>query len=141
MNLANCKPSEFLRQSYKIKKSVENWLKVTDIANIRKEMPKLTVIPKDATEAERKEIFEANRAKVREQATKNAMAILDEVMDKHADETLEILALCCFIEPSEVDNYSIDFYLKNFTEIINNKAVIDFFTSLAQLGQMNTPNA
>ena len=141
MNLANCKPSEFLRQSYKIKKSVENWLKVTDIANIRKEMPKLTVIPKDANEAERKEIFEANRAKVREQATKNAMAILDEVMDKHADETLEILALCCFIEPDEVDNYPIDFYLKNFTEIISNKTVIDFFISLAQLGQMNTPNA
>lgn len=141
MNLANCKPSEFLKQTYKIKKSVEKWLKVTDIANIRKEMPKLTPISKDLSDEERREIFEENRNKVREQTTKNAMAILDEVMDKHADETLEILALCCFIEPNEVDNYPIDFYLKNFTEIISNKTVIDFFISLAQLGQMNTPNA
>ena len=141
MNLANCKPSEFLKQTYRIKKSVEKWLKVTDILNIRKETPRLTTITKEMTEAERKEVFEENRIKIREQATKNAMAILDEVMDKHADETLEILALCCFIEPNEVDNYGIDFYLKNFTEIISNQAVIDFFTSLAQLGVLNTPDA
>ena len=141
MNLANCKPSEFLKQTYRIKRSVEKWLKVTDILNIRKETPRLTTITKEMTEAERKEVFEENRIKIREQATKNAMAILDEVMDKHADETLEILALCCFIEPNEVDNYGIDFYLKNFTEIISNQAVIDFFTSLAQLGVLNTPDA
>ena len=141
MNLANCKPSEFLKQTYRIKKSVEKWLKVTDILNIRKETPRLTTITKEMSEAERKEVFEENRIKIREQATKNAMAILDEVMDKHADETLEILALCCFIEPNEVDNYGIDFYLKNFTEIISNQAVIDFFTSLAQLGVLNTPDA
>lgn len=141
MNLANCKPSEFLRQSYRIKKSVEKWLKDTDIINIKKEMPKLTPLTKEMTEAERKEVFEANRIKVHEQTKKNAMAILDAVLDAHADETLEILALCCFVEPNEVDNYTIDFYLNNFTEIINNKAVIDFFISLAQLGQINIPNA
>lgn len=141
MNLANCKPSEFLKQTYKIKKSVEKWLKVTDVLNIRKEMPKLTPITKDMSESDRKDIFEENRKKIQEQATKNAMAILDAVLDKYPDETLEILALCCFVEPSEVDNHTIDFYLDNFTEIISNKAVIGFFTSLAQLGQMNTPNA
>ncbi len=141
MNLANCKPSEFLRQSYRIKKSVEKWLKDTDIINIKKERLQLNPLTKEMTEAERKEVFEANRIKVHEQTKKNAMAILDAVLDAHADETLEILALCCFVEPNEVDNYTIDFYLNNFTEIINNKAVIDFFISLAQLGQINIPNA
>lgn len=35
-NLANCTPSEFLKQTNKIKKSVEKWLKATDIMEIRK---------------------------------------------------------------------------------------------------------
>lgn len=141
MNLANCKPSEFLKQSYKIKKSVEKWLKDTDVLNIRKSMPKLTPVTKDLTDDERAQVFAENKKKVQDQATKNAMAILDAVLDKYADETLEILALCCFVEPADVDDHTIDFYLDNFTEIINNKAVIGFFTSLAQLGQMNIPNA
>ena len=38
-NLANCKPSEFLVQTNKIRKSVEKWLKITDIMNIRKVVP------------------------------------------------------------------------------------------------------
>jgi hypothetical protein len=38
-NLANCKPSEFLSQTNKIRKSVEKWLKLTDIINIRKRIP------------------------------------------------------------------------------------------------------
>jgi hypothetical protein len=39
-NLANCTPREFLKQTSKIKGSVEKWLKVTDVMNIRKRMPK-----------------------------------------------------------------------------------------------------
>ena len=40
-NLANCKPSEFLVQTNKIRKSVEKWLTVTDIMNIRRTQPEL----------------------------------------------------------------------------------------------------
>ena len=40
-NLANCKPSEFLVQTNRIRKSVENWLTVTDILNIRRNQPEL----------------------------------------------------------------------------------------------------
>lgn len=141
MNLANCKPSEFFQQTYKIKKSVEKWLRVTDFLNIRQNRPALTPITKEMSEGERKEIFDENRRKIQEQATKNAMTILDAVLDKYPKETLEILALCCFVEPADVDNYPMDFYLENITELLNNKAVIGFFTSLAQLGQINTPNA
>ena len=35
-NLANCTPTEFLKQTSKIKRSAEKWLKVTDIMAIRK---------------------------------------------------------------------------------------------------------
>ena len=139
-NLANCKPSEFLRQTYKIKKSVEKWITETEILNIRKNMPALTKITADMTEEERKAAVEKNRKNAQDQMRKNAMDILDAVMDKHADETLELLALCCFVEPEKVDDHDVSFYLDNFTEIICNKSVISFFTSLAQLGVTNTPN-
>lgn len=138
-NLANCKPSEFLRQTYRIKKSVEKWLTGTDILNIRKNMPELTPITKDMTEEQRKTAIAENKRRSQEQIKKNAMVILDAILDTHADETLEILALCCFVEPQNVDDNGIDFYLDNFTEIISNQSVISFFTSLAQLEQTNTP--
>ena len=38
-NLANCKPSEFLAQTFKIKKSVQEWLDVTKLMEIRKNQP------------------------------------------------------------------------------------------------------
>lgn len=141
MNLANCKPSEFLMQTYRIKKSVETWLKATDIFNIRKNLPKLTPVTNEMSDEERAAVFKDNRKRTQEQILKNFNTMLDAVLYDHADKTLEILALCCFVEPAEVDNHTIEFYLENVTELLNNKAVIGFFTSLAQLAQMNSANA
>jgi len=122
-NLANCKPSEFLKQTNRIRKSVSKWLTDTDVMNIRKRMPK---VPDDASEEERKEAL-------RKQANENINAMLDAILDEHPDETLELLALMCFVEPENVDDYEISEYLDSFSDFINNKSVIDFFTSLMQL--------
>lgn len=127
-NLANCKPSEFLRQTNLIRKSVSKWLTDTDIMNIRKRMPEL---PEEATEEEKKE---ANL----EQAKKNLNAIFDAVLDEHPDETLEVLALLCFVEPSHVDDYEVTEYFESFNELINNKAVLSFFLSLMRLANQIT---
>ena len=140
-NLANCKPSEFLKQTYRIKKNVEKWLDDTEIMSIRKNRPEMLKIESGMTEDQRQEVFEENKKRLQDQSMKNFMAILDAVMDTHADETLEILALCCFVEPTEVDNYNISFYLDSIAELIRNESVIGFFTSLAQLGAMNMQNA
>lgn len=121
-NLANCKPSEFLRQTNKIRKSVERWLTATDIMNLRQKIPEL---PENATAEERQKA-------TAEQMRKNLSAILDSVLDEHPDETLELLGLLCFVEPKDVDKYPVDEYLRNFAEIIGNDAVLSFFTSLAQ---------
>ena len=43
-NLANCNVREFLTQTNKIRKSVSNWLSLTQILEIRKNNP---VIPDD----------------------------------------------------------------------------------------------
>lgn len=139
--LANCKPSEFLRQTNRIKKSAEKWLTDTDILNIRKRMAALEMVPKDATDEERRSIFERNKKLTEEQAKKNISAMLDAILEDHPDETLELLGLCCFVEPEHVDDYKVSDYLSAFNSIINDKAVVDFFISLASLAQMNTSDA
>jgi hypothetical protein len=64
------------------------------------------------------------------QMQENFSAILDALLDEHPDETLELLALSCFVEPENVDNYTVSEYLISITELLNDKAVRDFFTFL-----------
>ena len=123
-NLANCKPSEFLKQTNKIRKSVSKWLTDTDIMNIRK---RRVNIPDDATEEEKARV-------IREQAKINVNDMLEAILDEHPDETLELLALLCFVDPAHVDDYVVTDYLESFNEIINDTAVLSFFTSLMRLG-------
>lgn len=137
-NLANCKPSEFLKQTNRIRKAVAKWLTMTDIMNIRRRLPKYETAAPGATAEDRAEVIRRNAELKRKQATENMMAILDAVMEDHPDETLEILALCCFIEPEHVDDHPVSEYLTAFTELISDEAVMSFFTSLAKLGLMNT---
>lgn len=127
-NLANCKPSEFLKQTNRIRKSVEHWLTVTDITNIRKTLPKL----EEGMTKEQKQ--EATMAQVKA----NMSSMFDSMLETHADETLELLALVCFVEPEHVDDYPMSDYLDAVNELMNDKAVIGFFTSLARLGQTIT---
>ena len=136
--IANCKPSEFLKQTNRLRKAVEKWMKHTDIINIRKRIPIFTPIPPNADEAEKEKILKYNESLKVTQAFENMNAILDAALDQYPDETLEILALCCFVEPENVDDYLITDYLNAFAEILHNQAVVSFFTSLAKLGQNAT---
>ena len=126
-NLANCKPSEFLKQTNKIRKVVAKWLDITDVMSIRKRRPEITA---DMSDEEKKKAF-AN------QARQNLNDILDAAMDAHPKETLEVLGYLCFVEPKDVDKHPMSEYLQAFTEIMNDEAVVSFFFSLARLGQMN----
>jgi hypothetical protein len=109
--------------------------------NIRQRLPKYEEAPKGAPADERKAVIERNKALEKEQIQKNFTAILDAVLEEHPDETLEVLALCCFVEPENVDDYSVSDYIKTFTELISDEAVMGFFTSLAPLVNANTANA
>lgn len=123
-NLANCKPSEFLVQTNRIRKSVEKWLTVTEIHEIRKRVPKYDedMSPEDRTKLKG------------EQIRKNMADILDAVLEKHPEETIEVMALACFIEPEDADNHPMSEYLDAIRELISNESVLSFFTSLASLG-------
>lgn len=136
-NLANCKPTEFMVQANKIRKAVEKWLTVTELREIRSTQPVLETVPVGVSDEERERIFKANKEKQEEQAKQNLSAMLDSILEKHPQETLEVLALISFIEPKDIDNYSVSDYLGSFNEVINDKNVISFFTSLMSMGRVS----
>ena len=126
-NLVNCKPSEFLKQTMRLKKKAEKWLQDIKFSEIRKTLPDL-------------EAGGDTEKAIQDQAVKNLWMILENAFDKYPDETLEIIGLCCFIEPQEVDEYPVGAYLKAISEMIRDEDVLAFFSSLVQLGQMLTRN-
>lgn len=133
-NLANCKPSEFLAQTNRLRKTAERFLTVTDIMNIRKRLPKgmpeLTAdLSVDETEAVKKKRKEMVSAQVR----KNLGAIFDAILEEHPAETLELLALCCFVEPTNVDDHTMSEYLGAILDMAEDENVMRFFTLLTHL--------
>lgn len=135
-NLANCKPSEFLKQTNRIRKSAEKWLKVTDIMNIRKRMPQgMPELSADLSQEETEAVIAKRKEMMTAQMEANLSAILDALLDEHPDETLELLSLCCFVEPNDIDSYTVSQLLESVNELIQDKAVRDFFTFLMSRAQ------
>lgn len=135
-NLANCKPSEFLSQTNKIRKSVEKWLKLTNIINIRKRMPVgMPEITADLSSDELEAVNKKRRQMMMEKAKENLSTILDACLDDYPAETLEILALCCFVNPEDVDNYEMKDFLNAALDMIEDETVIRFFTLLMRLAK------
>ena len=123
-SLANCKPSEFLKQTNAIRHYVEKWLKDIKFADIRKRLP---AIPEGATEEEKKELIAA-------QSRKNFSEMLDSALEQHPEETLGVLALCCFIPVEQADEQPMEFYVDAIADLMESEAVMRFFTSLVKLG-------
>lgn len=132
--LANCTEVEFLRQTNKIRHAVERWLTVTDIANIRKRLPDLEKIPADADDETRARIEAKNEQLKKEQVDANFDAILDAMLEEHPEETVEVIRLCCFVEPTDKSKH-ITYYLGAFSQMMKDSDVVDFFTSLVSLVQ------
>jgi len=137
-NLANCTPKEFLVQTNRIRKKAEKWLKDIDLAGIRAKAPVLEEIKEGMSESEIADVMSRNKKALQEQALNNFSEILDGMLEKDVDGTLELLALVNFVDPKDVDNHSMAEYLTNVTELIQDEAVIGFFTSLMRLVQSNS---
>lgn len=125
--LANCKPSEFLAQTLKIKRHVASWLELTKILEIRKNPPKL----------EEGMSKEEQQEAIKRQAKANLNDMLEAVLEKYPEETIKILACVCFVDPDKADEQPMSFYLGAISEILNDENVISFFISLVQLAQTN----
>lgn len=133
-NLATCKPSEFLKQTVKIRRAVERWMTATDIDKIRKTLPELMPLSDDMGAEARAAAVAENRKRIASQGRENAMRIIDAILEDHPEETLEVLALVCFVDPAKVDDHPMEEYLEAIGELIGSEAVISFFTSVARLG-------
>lgn len=136
-NLANCTPVEFLRQTNKIRHSVEGWLKETGILEVRKNKPTLIEITDTMSEEEKQKAETENKKRLEAQAKKNISDMLDKALDTNAERTIEVLAMMCFIDPKDANEVKPTVYLKNVAEILEDKEVMDFFTSLMRLDQTN----
>lgn len=134
--LVNCKPSEFMAQTYRIKKSVEKWLDLTKILEIRSTPVNVEELPKGATEEEKEK---ALKEAINKQARKNLSDMFDSMFGEHPNETLELVALMCFIEPEDIDNHETRELFSAFNEVINDEAVVGFFISLMRSGQTAIP--
>ena len=123
-SIANCKPSEFLKQTNLIRHYIEKWMKLTDLAEIRKRLPD---IPEGATKEEKD-------ALIAEQSRANFSAMLDSALEEHPEETLGVLALCCFIPVEEADNQPMEMYIEAIADLMESEAVTRFFISAVKLG-------
>ena len=135
-NLSTCTPEEFLKQTVRIKRAAEKWLSLTDILNIRKNVPELEAMDWDADVDKKAKVMAENNRRRTEQAMANLSKMIDVIAEEHPAETLELLALVCFIEPKDVNKHLMGEYLQSITEMITDQAVVGFFTSLAKLGRM-----
>ena len=126
-NLSNCKPSEFLAQTIKIKNLVRDWLDATKIMDVRKNFSQ---VDKNLTAEERTNA-------IVNQALSNWSDMLDRMFIDNAEKTLSLIALVNFVEPERVDDYEMGDYLQSIGELLSDSRVLSFFTSLVRLNQQN----
>ena len=126
-NLSNCKPSEFLAQTIKIKNLARDWLNATKIMDIRKNFSQ---VDKSLSKEERTNA-------IVNQALSNWSDMLDRMFIDNAEKTLALIALVNFIEPEHVDDYEMGDYLQSISELLSVSRVLSFFTSLVRLNQQN----
>ena len=102
-NLATCTPREFLVQTNKLRKLAKEWLDETGTLDIRKEI-------KNLADGVAKEITpETPDEDVSKKATKAVINRLDgwleKLLDTNADKTLQLLCLCCFVDPKDANKH------------------------------------
>lgn len=142
-NIATCSPTKAMAQCYKISEKLKKWLVDTDIIAIRNRVPELLdieKIPDDATDEEKKRLrkdilvkIAENKMRSAEQMKENFFSMVSAICGEHPDETTDLLAMCCFVEPEKKDDYPMSFYMDAVSDIIENESVLRFFGSLVRL--------
>ena len=127
--LAELNGVDFLRQCNKIRYEIQDILKETGIMKIRQKMPDLTGVD---TKEERKKRMD-------EQAKKNLNEMLDVLLEEKPEETIKLFNLLVIPEENDKGKELSGMELTMIgLGIISDKRVIDFFSSLIQLGQVAT---
>ena len=74
-NLANRKPTEFLKQTVRIKHAAEKWLDATKLLKIRETTPDIKLIDDDMEPEEKAKVLAENRKARSKQQKKNLMTM------------------------------------------------------------------
>lgn len=127
-NLARCKPSEGFAQMVKIRKLAEKWIKEVGFAEIYRKAPEFKPFRPDMTDDEATALKAENARIKAEQGLSNFLEMFDKMFAEYPQDTLSLMALCCFVEPEDVDNYEMADFIEAVYEMATDKAVINFFT-------------
>ena len=119
--------TDFLRQCNKIRYAVQDILKETNILKIRETKPTLTG----------KETPEEVESLYREQANKNLSKMLDAMLEEKPEETIKLFRLLVITEDGEAEPTGFDMVIIGMN-ILTDKRVMDFLSSLIRLGQTST---
>lgn len=118
---------DFLRQCNKIRHGVAEVLKETKVMEIRNRLPEYT------GEETKEEIVE----KRNEQAKKNLDAMLDILLEEKPEETIKLFNLLVVYEKGDKELSGMEMLMTGMS-IVSDQRVMDFLSSLMQLGQMAT---
>lgn len=127
-NLANCNWHEFAAQTVRIKRLAKKWLTETDLIGIMSRISQTETVNDEMTDEDKKVVRLKNLQARRKQRMDNFSEAFDALFEAHPDDTLELLALCCFVEPEDIDSHPVYEYLECITEMMRNESVVNFFS-------------
>lgn len=127
-NLVTCKPSEALAQMCRIRDLLEKWLKDIELSKLFEEIPEVVKITPNMTDDEKKDAINKNSTLLLDTIKTKGLMLFDNALKKYPEETLAVLALSCFVEPENVDDYTMGDYINALAEMKNDKATAGFFT-------------
>ena len=117
-NLANCTPTEFLKQAVRIREPFAAWLKRTGIPEIRKHLPDGY---DDLTDEQKVEA-------ALEQGRRNFALMMQAALEKDFDSTVNLICLFTFTDPEHFDDNPFAEYMDALLACLKSQAVKDFFT-------------
>ena len=122
-NLANCTPTELLKQAVRIREPLRSWLEATGAKEIRARRPDGMALPEDPSEW-----TEEQRAALMKQARENTRDIVAAALEKDFEGTVNLMCLATFTERDDFDDHSLSEYIDAINEIMKSGEVRDFFT-------------
>ena len=118
--------TDFLRQCNKVRYAVQDILKETNVLKIRETKPTLTG----------KESPEEVERLYREQSNKNLSKMVDVMLEEKPEETMKLFRLLVTPDEGETEPSGFEMVMIGLN-ILSDKRVLDFLSSLIRLGQTN----
>lgn len=116
-SLANCTPTEFLKQAMRIRAPFKEWLNHTGIPEIRKHVAE---VDNDIPEEEKVKL-------AIQQGQKNFSEMMSAALEKDFDATIDLICLFTFTERADFDSNPFPEYLAAILDCLRSEAVRDFF--------------